>query len=102
MLPLFGKGARAPPPTGLEKAAEIEAILNWILEGGLNRKVSVNCYFRFPLNCDFFFHSLDDGVEVEEIHKKIFRKWINFKLAMVSLARFEISGRVNATKDNIR
>ena len=56
------------------------------------------------LNCEsfVFFHYLDDGVEVEEIHRKIFRKWINFKLAMVSLARFEISGRVKDMKDNIR
>ena len=42
----------------------------------------------------FVFFTLEEGEEVEEIHKKIFRKWVNFKLAMVSFARFE-TGRVN-------
>ena len=50
---------------------------------------TLNCVVNF-----YLFFNLDEGGEVGEIHKKIFRKWINSKLAMVSLARFEI-GLVN-------
>lgn len=72
-------------------------LLNWILEGGciqLKSRASDTWYFRLhfsTLNCDVFcyFHYLDEGQEEEEIHKKIFRKWINFKLAMVSLDSFK-------------
>lgn len=80
--------------------------LTGFLRVDLNSRVSVRWYFRLhfnTLNFDIFclFHYLDEGEEVEQIHKKIFRKWINFKLAMVSLARFEI-GRVNIMKDDRR
>lgn len=71
--------------------------LNWILEGGciqLKSRASYSWYFRLhfsTLNRDVscYFHYLDEGQEEEEIHKKIFRKWINFKLATVSLASFK-------------